>query len=127
MHKMFFWDTKITARLEPTQMPTENQHAVQFYKDDQSLAKTVAGFFSEGLEAGEPAVVIATPKHTKAIVRALSTHGHDVEALRQAGQLQTLDADKMLSTFMVGNTPDPVLFKNNVGDVIERLCHGRKP
>jgi hypothetical protein len=28
---------------------------------------------------------------------------------------------------MVGRTPDPLLFKSNVGDVIERLCVDRHP
>jgi hypothetical protein len=33
----------------------------------------------------------------------------------------------MLAAFMVGDTPDPLLFKSNVGDAIERLCLDRKP
>ena len=71
--------------------------------------------------------MIATPSHTKAILRALSDSGCNVQSLLRAGQLQTLDADKVLSSFMVGATLDPVLFKSNVGDVIERLCEDRKP
>jgi hypothetical protein len=28
---------------------------------------------------------------------------------------------------MVNNMPDPLLFRSNAGDVIDRLCVGRKP
>ena len=108
-------------------VPDNHYHAVQFYKDGESLAKTVVEFFEDGLRAGEPIVMIATPKHTKAILRALSGKDYDVESLRRQGRLQALDADKVMSSFMVGQSPDPILFKSNVGDVIERLCEGRKP
>ena len=37
-----------------------HQHAVQFYGNEDALFTTVAGFLSEGLVAGQPAVVIAT-------------------------------------------------------------------
>ena len=75
-------------------VPENHYHAVQFYKDDASLAKTVARFFEDGLRAGEPAVMIATPSHTKAILRALSVTGCNVQSLRRTGRLQTLDATR---------------------------------
>jgi hypothetical protein len=108
-------------------LPANHYHAVQFYKDNESLSITVADFIIDGLRVSQPAVLIATPSHTKSIVRQLAAQGHNAKHLRRDGMLQTLDADKVLSSFMVGNTPDPVLFKSNVGDVIERLCHGRQP
>jgi len=108
-------------------VPENHYHAVQFYKDGASLARTVARFFEEGLNAGQPAVMIATPSHARAILRALSASGCNVPSLRRTGQLQTLDAEKVLASFMPGATLDPVLFKSNVGDLIERLYDGEKP
>lgn len=108
-------------------LPSKNHHAVQFYKDEASLARTVAEFLAEGLSAGEPAIVIATPSHTAAIIREISARRFDPQELRRNGELQTLDAQKMLSAFMVQDTPDTLLFRNNVGGAIERLCEGRKP
>ena len=64
-------------------LPEDHYHAVQFYKDGASLAKTVARFFEDGLRARQPAVLIATPSHTRAILRALSASGHDVQSLRR--------------------------------------------
>jgi len=89
-------------------VPENHYHAVQFYKDDASLAKTVARFFEEGLRAGEPAVMIATPAHTKAILRTLSASGCNVRSLCRTGQLQTLDADKVMASFMGSGTVDEV-------------------
>jgi hypothetical protein len=33
----------------------------------------------------------------------------------------------VLLSFMVGTMPDPILFKTQLGDVIAKLCVGRKP
>jgi hypothetical protein len=102
-------------------------HAVQFYKDAESLAATVARFLHEGISAGEPAIIVATNTHAAAVIAELSALGVDVHELRKTGELQVLEARKLLSAFMVGGRPDALMFKSNVGDVIERLCAGRQP
>jgi hypothetical protein len=102
-------------------------HAVQFYEDEDSLAATVAKFLDEGIRAGEPALVIATPPHAAVISACLRGLGHDIAALRETGELRTFDARKMLSAFMVDGMPDPLLFRSNVGDLLDRLCAGRQP
>jgi len=102
-------------------------HAVQFYKDAASLADRVATFLADGLKLGHPGLIVATSTHAAAIARALEAVGVDVAALRKTGELQVLDARKLLGAFMVAGQPDPLLFKSNVGDVIERLCVGRTP
>ena len=105
----------------------QHYHAVQFYKDAQSLAGTVANFLYEGLSAGQPAIIVATSKHAAAVTADLAALGADIPGLRKTGELQILDARKLLSAFMVGARPDPLMFRSNVGDLIERLCSGRKP
>jgi hypothetical protein len=104
-----------------------NYHAVQFYNDEHSLAATAAGFLADGIAVGQPALLVATSSHTASILAVLKERGLDVAELRRTGELTLLDARKMLSSFMVGNVPDPLLFKSNVGDAIERLCVDRKP
>jgi MEDS: MEthanogen/methylotroph, DcmR Sensory domain len=105
----------------------KHYHAIQFYPDGESLARTVADFLIRGLRIGEPAIVIATPAHTSMVCRELTEHGFDAEELRRTGELHTFDARKMLAAFMVDGMPDPLLFRSNAGDIIERLCAGRKP
>jgi len=105
----------------------KHYHAVQFYKDETSLARTVAQFLADGLSSGEPGFMIATPSHTEMNVRELTARGFSEDALRTTGELQFFDAQKMLASFMIDGLPDPALFRTKVGDVIEKVCAGRRP
>ena len=105
----------------------EHYHAVQFYKDAHSLASTVAKFLYDGLVAGQPAIIVATNTHAAGVMNELQALDVNIADLRRTGELQVLDARKLLSAFMVADRPDPLMFKSNVGDVIERLCSGRQP
>ncbi|HKY20136.1 MAG TPA: MEDS domain-containing protein [Vicinamibacterales bacterium] len=106
---------------------TEHFHAVQFYKDARSLAERVAAFIADGLDVGHPVLAVAGHEHAAGISRALEASGVDVADVKKTGELQILDARKVLTSFMVGDRPDPLLFRSNVGDVIERMCAGRLP
>ena len=63
----------------------------------------------------------------QSLLRELKALGADTHELRRTGELQLFDARKMLSAFMVNGLPDPLMFRSNVGDVIERLCANRLP
>jgi hypothetical protein len=101
-------------------------HAVQFYKDESSLSRIVAGFLAEGFAIGNPAVVIATPQHSVAMEADLRARSIDVAALKRTGDLVVLDARKMLKQFMVDGMPDAGLFKEVAGSVIGGVCRDRK-
>src|SRR6266540_5132787 len=102
-----------------------HQHAVQFYSNEDVLFTTVAGFLSEGLVAGQPAVVIATEPHTQSILEHLSARFIDIERAKHFGDLIVLDAENTLATFMKDDEPDPMCFKRHVGDVIRQALGGR--
>ena len=102
-----------------------HQHAVQFYGSDAALFTTVAGFLSEGLVAGQPAVVIATESHTESILEHLAARFIDVDRAKHIGDLIILDADSTLATFMKDDAPDSTCFKRHVGDVIAQALGGR--
>jgi hypothetical protein len=112
--------------------PTESKrihshnHAVQFYGDDAELFKTVGTFLSEGLVAGQPAIVIATAGHRLAIEKALESHLIDVAAAKRLGDLVMLDADETLATFMVDHSPVGSLFRRSLGSLIEQTLRGRE-
>jgi hypothetical protein len=107
--------------------PEKHFHAVQFYKDEASLAGTVARFLAEGIAAAEPGLVIATAAHADIILRELAALGQDVATLRETGELQFFDARKVLLSFMVADLPDPILFRSRVGELIEQVCGRRLP
>ena len=102
-----------------------HHHAVQFYGSDSILMQTVAGFLAGGLIAGQPALVIATPAHTAAILEELAHRLIDVEAAKRLGDLVLLDANEVLATFMREDMPDTGAFRYTVGGVITQSLAGR--
>ena len=100
-------------------------HAVQFYENDSSLFATVAGFLSQGLVEGHPAILIATAEHTAAILEHLNNRMIDVAKARALGELTVLDAHQTLAMFMVDDKPDPVRFESSIGRVIGSLLQCR--
>lgn len=100
-------------------------HAARFYEDDRSLYRIVVDFIGEGLVAGQPAVVIATPVHREGIAGALQALSFDVTRLRANSKLLMLDAEETLSTFMRNGVPDWDVFRHSIGDVVEGAAAGR--
>lgn len=100
-------------------------HAVRFYEDEESLCRIVADFLGDGLVAGQPAVVIATPAHREGIAHALEALSFDVGRLRTNRDLLMLDAGETLSTFMKDGFPDPDAFRRSVGSALEDASAGR--
>jgi hypothetical protein len=110
--------------MEPISADTHH-HAVQFYRDEDSLFTTVAGFLSEGLVAHQPAVVIATLSHRAAIEEHLCGRLINCAKARRDGDLVMLDAEETLGQFMIGDKPDAELFEKNVGVIIKQAFEGR--
>jgi hypothetical protein len=102
-------------------------HAVQFYKDEGSLAATVATFLDEGIRAGQPALVIGTATHTTVVCDRLRALGHNISVLKETGELLVFDARKMMSAFMVDGMPDPLRFRSSLRGLLDRLCASRQP
>ena len=97
-------------------------HAVRFYKDSDSLCAIVGTFLKEGFVASQPAVVIATPAHREKIEVCLTGEGLDVPTLKASGQLVLVDAESLLSRFMVDGMPSSALFKAAMIPVLENAC-----
>jgi hypothetical protein len=102
-------------------------HGVQFYGNEASLFTTVAGFLSEGLVTGQPAIVITTEAHRAPILRELSERFIDIEKAQRVGDLLWIEARKALSRFMVDDVPDSAAFDATVGEAIARMLEGRPP
>jgi hypothetical protein len=108
-----------------TPRPHGRFHSVRFYEDDLSLCRLAAEFLGDGLAAGQPGVVIATPSHKEGIERELTALSFDVARLQESGDLRFLDAEKTLATFMKQGMPDPDAFQRSVGGVLARAADGR--
>jgi hypothetical protein len=97
-----------------------SQHFAQFYSDDAALLDTLTGFVGGGLNAGETAIVIATPEHLRALRIGLIRFGVDLQHATRNDQFVTLDAATALTSFMVGEMPDEGLFNSFVDGLLRR-------
>jgi hypothetical protein len=111
--------------MDPAAASNLHHHAVQFYGNEESLFTTVAGFLGDGLVSHEPAIIIATPAHGAAIERHLCARMIDCNQARRSGDLVILDAEEMLDQFMIGDAPDPELFEETVGLIVQQMLDGR--
>jgi DcmR-like sensory protein len=82
----------------------------------------VADFLADGMAAGQPTMIIATPEHCDGLVNELTARRFDLTKLQRAGTVSLLDAQKTLETFMVGGRPNPGAFKEVLGAAIDRAC-----
>jgi len=104
--------------------PAFEQHAVQFYEDDDFLLESVTRLMATGIGDGDCAIVVATADHRAALDARLLRRGLDMNAARRRGAYVALDAGETLSRFMVGDAPDAEKFQDVVGSLIERSLQG---
>jgi hypothetical protein len=100
------------------------EHLVQFYEDDSLFLDTLEGFVADGLLAGEGVVVIATTRHLSALNRALVKRDPRLTRAMDCDQYLSLDAEAMLSLFMVNGWPDDELFNQFVSGILKRASAG---
>lgn len=111
----------VRQRLADTSGP---QHLVGFYESDTFLVDSVVEFLAPALDAGDAAVIIATPAHGRQVQEALTRRGLDVAVTIERDQLIVLDAAQLLADVMVGDTPDTERFESLFGPVLDRAGHG---
>src|SRR4051794_33867537 len=100
-------------------------HAVQFYRSDAHLVRTVSNFLADGLRAGQPLIVVATEAHRRAFADSLRREGLDTDELLSGREAEWLDARETLEVFMEAGMPDRELFMGTVGAVFERVLRKR--
>ncbi len=94
-------------------------HGVQLYSDDDALAPVLVRYVETGLRVGDPAIVVATESHRKALSLGLAALGFDVRAERRRGALTLLDAEDTLSAISSSREPDWGLVHSLVGPLID--------
>ena len=94
------------------------EHVVQIYENDEAFLNLLTGFVSGGVNAGECAVVIATTAHLTTLDERLTAMEYSVPSLISNTQYIPLDAEEVLSKFMVNDWPDDNLFHKVINEVI---------
>lgn len=98
---------------------------MQFYDSDEFLVSSVGRFLCDGVRAGQPALVIATALHRKALAEEMRRRGIEPMDLHPSDFIW-LDAQETLSAFMEGSRVNVELFNATVGNVFEKLVSTRR-
>jgi PAS domain S-box-containing protein len=104
--------------------PSLGGHVVHFFDTEAALADVVATFLADGLNAGQPGLVIATDAHASAFRSRLSSLGVDCQMATDQGLLRFIDADAMLDELLVDGAPDWTRFSAHVGAALEQAGAG---
>jgi len=88
-------------------------HTVQFYESDDFLCSVITEYVSEGVRAGEPAIIVATQAHNEMFALALRAEGVAMD------RVTFLDARQTLAMFSTAGRIEPEKFMSSVGAVID--------
>ena len=94
--------------------PPPSGHVVQFYEAEPFLVHVACEFISAGLVSGEQILVIATRAHIDAFSTHLRGRGCAVELAIASGQLTFVDAHHLLERFLVNDSLDRNLFREQM-------------
>ena len=103
------------------------EHVVQIYDNEEVFLDLLEGFVSGGIKAGDCVIVIANAAHLTGLEQRLKADGFNVFDLVLRDQYIPLDAEETLSKFMIGNWPDPNLFRHLVSGLIHRAKRNKRP
>lgn len=95
-------------------------HSVQFYEDHASLILRLRGISASSLRSGGSVLVVATKSHRDKLVKALQEVDVNVRSAAREGRFTMLDARETLEQFMRDGRPDPDLFANVMGAVLQQ-------
>lgn len=93
-------------------------HLVEFYENERSLTRSVREYLEPALQGDETAVIVATREHRGLFEAALIEAGIDLDGARQTGRYVGVDAEALLSRFIVDGTPNAARFHSSVGHLI---------
>ena len=95
-------------------------HVLQIYDTDGIFLDALAGFVGGGINANDACIVIATSVHLSALEQRLTSHGISIPGLIADNRYIPLDAEKLLSAFMVDGWPDEAAFNVTVSTLLQR-------
>ena len=94
-------------------------HGVVFYTRDDELVGQVTEYLLDAMQAGGVGVTLATPAHRAAIEERLEHAGVNLMACRAHGSYVALDAEDVMSRFMINEFADPAGFWSALAPVIK--------
>jgi CheY-like chemotaxis protein len=104
----------------------KNRHEVEFYADDAGFVEGFARFIEAALKEGNAVIVVATDSHHGSLRERLVADGLNVAAEIEQGSYVPLNVADTLSSFVVNDSPNPVLFRKLADELITDAAKGAK-
>ena len=95
-------------------------HLVQVYENEKTFLDTLEGFAGTGFLANDSVVIIATSSHLDSLNARLSSQGFDLSSLIESDQYIPIDAEDLLSVFLVDGWIDEKIFNGFISDIVSR-------
>lgn len=95
-------------------------HLIQVYENEKIFLDTLEGFAGTGFLAKDTVVIIATSKHLDSLNTRLRSHGFDLSALIESDQYIPINAEDLLSVFLVDDWIDEDIFNSFITDLVRR-------
>src|SRR5215470_4368942 len=107
--------------MNPIERHPDRDDSVQFYDDLASLMSEMGRTLCVALDQGHAAVCIVSEPTRRAFEDQLSKRGIDIAEFQNRHQYVCLDAAETLPKITTDGGPDPILFAEVVGGLIDRL------
>ena len=95
-------------------------HLVQVYENEKTFLDTLEGFAGTGFLANDSVVIIATSNHLDSLNARLRSQGFDLNSLIESDQYIPIDAEDLLSIFLVDGWIDEKIFNDFISDIVNR-------
>lgn len=96
-----------------------SQHVVQFFgATETGFLQELAAYISDGLDLGEPVVVVTERSRKDALLAVLERRGADPELGKEDGRLIVLEAETVLATICPGGQVDGKRFDAVIGRML---------
>jgi hypothetical protein len=96
------------------------QHVIQVYENDEVLIDTLMGFVVTGINVDDCCIIIATGNHLRTLDDHLEAHGFDVATLLAEGKYMPVNAEKLLSQFVINGFPNKELYTQSGAEIMTR-------
>jgi len=101
-------------------------HVLQVYENDEVLIETMAGFVETGINLGDCCVVFVTLPHMETLNKKLKSRGIDLDKAIADSQYIPVDAEDMLSKFIVNGVLDEELFHPAMTPLFDRCRNSKR-
>ncbi len=103
-----------------------NDHVIQIYDDDTAMLEMLTGYALDGFYVGDSVIVLATAGHLSALNKKLTARGANLHPLIADGRYIPLNAEDVLTKFMVNGSPHEQYFIETLTPIIQRARKNAK-